>query len=416
MATSALAKLGQRAAANPDNREVEIPLDKLVFDPYQPRTEINEDAVSELAGAMKANGQIHAITVQDNGDGTYTIVVGETRTRAATLNKWKTIRAKVRTDLNTGPKRLLFQLSENVNRTDLQPLDTARAILRLMEDVPGEQEGMTQSQIGELLGKSEGWVSRYVKFADEALQKRWVQTGILDTVEKVYRVSILTEEVKAEIERRVALPATDEDFLAKPLSRAAIDALAREAKVMKMAQRASEDDAGAAQSPSDVAHTLAGLAAEGQPGSGRGLDGGQTGPGEAAQRQGGDSGSVQGSSSVYQLPEDTRKKILQGAKNSGQPATPAGKGEGTTASAPAKAPQKPTPVPVTCKVDAENIAALIKLLAKSDKNLCKSAGAVSCSVTFPAHIAQLVANGLTGKTVKVADVPVVLHRELSKLR
>lgn len=409
MATSALAKLGQRAAAHPDNRELELPLDKLVFDPYQPRTSVDDGAMRELAKAMEANGQIHAITVQENGDGSYTIVVGETRSRAAIHNQWKTIRAKVRTDLNTGPKRLLFQLSENVNRNDLNPLDTARAILRLMEDIPGEQTAMSQRQIGEFLGKSEAWVSRHVKFADEALQKRWVQTGILDTVEKVYRVSILSEALQAEIERRVALPESDEDFLPKPLPRTAIDDLAREAKVMRMAQQTDDGDGQESGGFTGEGPALAALVVEGNQVIARGAvsKGAQQpsaeamklleavtsrGPGEAA-------GGAQ-----YRFPDSPRKKILQGEL----PGVPKGA---------APAPTAPFQLgPVACKLDASNIAGLIKLLNRTDKDLAKAAGAVQAAVTFPAPLAKLLANALMGKTVRGPDVAATLQRELAKLR
>lgn len=419
--SSALEKLAKRAVpmASEGMREVEIPLDKIRFDPTQPRqafhhpdgqiAEKDEEYIAELATAIDSQGLIQAITVQEMGDGTYLVVVGECRTRAHLLIGKPTIRAVIRNDLTNPATRLIFQLAENVNRQDLTDAELAASIRELMKGGEGV-EPMTQAQIADKLGKSEGWVSRFVKFGDEELQRLWVKTGIADTVEKVYRLSILPQYVQVEIKRRVALPKRDPEHLAKPLNRNVIDELAKEAKAGK---RVSSPNLGQT-SGANSKHEPGALLARGEQGTGSGGSFGLQDDDEvgkalaghaAAGRQVGQGGG-QGTappastSAKYQLPEDARTKILGNL-----PPEPDAGSRSRDLLQP----------PVNCRVAVGNVTALLNLL-ESNAEMRNAVDDVQCSLNIPGPLAQLIANTLTGMVVDAKEVPATVQMELSKLQ
>ncbi|MES2879211.1 MAG: ParB/RepB/Spo0J family partition protein [Pseudomonadota bacterium] len=412
--TSALGKLATRASAadNGDSREIHIPQDKIVFDPDQPRKAFSESTLQEMAESLKEHGQIQAITVQDNGDGTYIVVIGERRTRGSRIAGLPTVRAKVRNDLTNSTKRLLFQLAENVEREDLTELDLANSILVLMRDIPGKQVPMSQREIAASLSKSEGWVSRYVKFGDEQLQEKWVRTGILDSVEKVYRVSLLSEHVQAEIVQRAALPDGNPDRLETPLTRSVIDGFARTAKISKLAATvatagetsAAAPDAGRADkvaaeaaAQDNVGATLANLVKEGYEAKKP-----TTAPATNANAKTNSAPQIAApqNSGSYQLPATAREKIL-----SSEPTPPARQQTEATAEQ-----------PVHCKVEAASIVALLQLLEQSDKDVRKAASSLQCSVVIPGSLAQMIAYAMTKKKLAPGEVAATVQRELAKLR
>lgn len=418
---SALEKLGRRAApvADDEGKSVAIPLEKIRFDPTQPRqafhhpdgrvAEDDEAELEELAQSIETNGLIHPITVEPIGDGTYRVVVGERRTRAYLKLGRTTIQAKVRDDLTNPKKRLVYQVAENVNRKDLTDADMAKSIRSLMEGT-SEVEPMTQTQIAKALGKSEGWVSRYVKFGDEEQQRLWVLTGIADTVEKLYRLSILSMPVQAEIQRRVQLPEHDPEYLAKPLNRAVIDELAREAKAAKKvpttpppampqgteAYHASTQPAG--QRPGESA----GVAGDGVPDDrvsrafaemahqGRTPDA----PSQAGAAQSSATSANDGAG--YTLPDGDRAKILSAAS--------------VTLSKSEKASAQP---PVSVRVPMASLQALLQKLEPADQ---QALSGIQLSINLPGPLAERIANMLTGVVVDPSEVPAVVQNELGKLQ
>lgn len=129
---------------------MDIPLTLIIPNPRQPRTEFDPDALEELTRSMDTHGQIQSILVEENPDGSYTLIAGERRTRAARALGWETIRADVRPHLNgTGDRtRIMEALIENVSRADMHPLDEAAAFQALMDEF-----GMSMVEIGHALGK-----------------------------------------------------------------------------------------------------------------------------------------------------------------------------------------------------------------------------------------------------------------------
>lgn len=422
---NALSKRVEPVASN--SREMQIPLNKIVFDKDQPRSDFHhvdgqveqtkQLSLEELAQSISENGQIEPITVESLKDGTYRVLVGERRTRAHLMLGLQTIRASINDSLVDGdPKdRLLFQLAENVNRDDLTEADMARNIQKLMKSEDGSPS-MTQTQIAKKLGKSEGWVSRYVRYGDEELQRLWVETGIADTVENLYRISVLPKHVQVDVQRRVLLDEADPEFLPRPLPRTVIDGLAKDAKTAKKAGNAglpktqpdtvpkassaapvssemppaSANPGADKQSPAagstslqdatkdEVAERFAQLAAEGQAGQ-------QQDAAKPVLKT--DDGAA------YTLPEQERADILKKAQVAVENSTTA---------------QPPVSVRL-------NMASFQKLLETLEPEEVADLNAVSLSLTLPGPLAQRIANTLAGVIVDPTEVPSVVQNEMGKL-
>jgi ParB family chromosome partitioning protein len=125
----------------------ELPVDNIVPNPYQPRTQFDADAIQELAASIKATGVLQPILVRraPGSDG-YQLVAGERRLRAAIAAGMKGIPAIIR-DVSD---REMMELSliENIQRENLNPIEEARAFQTLVERL-----GMTHDQISERVGK-----------------------------------------------------------------------------------------------------------------------------------------------------------------------------------------------------------------------------------------------------------------------
>lgn len=122
----------------------ELKLTNVMADPDQPRRFFDEKALEELAESIRVHGVVQPIVVTQR-DGLYVIVAGERRWRAAKLAGLETIPAIVRS-LND-QHRLELSLIENLQRRDLNPIETATAYLKLRE-----QFNLTLEQIGERVG------------------------------------------------------------------------------------------------------------------------------------------------------------------------------------------------------------------------------------------------------------------------
>ena len=131
----------------------EIPLDRIVPDPEQPRRIFDSEMLASLAESIKAQGVLQPITVQPNdGLGKHVIIMGERRYRAAQLAGLSMIPALIK---EATPALRMAQLTENVQRADLTTLEIAQAV-----DVM-RKAGQSRSEIAAALGWNEGEVSRF---------------------------------------------------------------------------------------------------------------------------------------------------------------------------------------------------------------------------------------------------------------
>jgi ParB family chromosome partitioning protein len=135
---------------------IEIELQRIVAGTEQPRKSFNDDALKELAASIKEKGIIQPILVKRQSDGSFMIIAGERRTRASKLAGLKSIPAIVR-EADT-EDALEIALIENIQREDLNSVETARAFERLMT-----QFSLTQEQLSQKVGKERATVANYMR-------------------------------------------------------------------------------------------------------------------------------------------------------------------------------------------------------------------------------------------------------------
>jgi ParB family chromosome partitioning protein len=152
----------------------ELPIDLLQPGKYQPRTRMDQDALAELAASIKAQGVMQPILVRPVAGERHEIIAGERRWRAARIAGLSTVPVLVR-DV---PDRqaLAVSLIENIQREDLNPLEEAAGIQRLVQEF-----GMTHAAAAEVLGRSRSGVTNLLRLLDLAPPVReLVAEGRLD--------------------------------------------------------------------------------------------------------------------------------------------------------------------------------------------------------------------------------------------
>ncbi len=131
---------------------MKIKLDKLAFSKYDPREDLDEEYIDELAKSIKADGLWNPILVKRLNNGAYEVISGGHRLRAVKKLGWDEIEAKV-LDIEDDIGAIL-SIKTNFLQKNLTDIEEAKAIKKIIDDF-----GYTQSEIAERLGKSQAWVS-----------------------------------------------------------------------------------------------------------------------------------------------------------------------------------------------------------------------------------------------------------------
>ena len=134
----------------------EIEIEKIKPNPNQPRKNFDTEALNELASSIKMHGIVQPIVVNDMGDGTYMIIAGERRWRAANICGLKTVPAVVRNYTDKQVKEI--SIIENLQREDLNPIEAAKAIKELMDEY-----GLTQEVVADRIGKSRSSIANTLR-------------------------------------------------------------------------------------------------------------------------------------------------------------------------------------------------------------------------------------------------------------
>lgn len=154
------------SSAGLEGKEVlEIPLREIEPNPDQPRREFSEDELKELADSLKRHGLLQPILVRIR-QGRYVIVAGERRFRAAMLAGFESISCLIQEgdDLQMAERALV----ENLQRSDLSPVEEGRAYARLMSE-----HGLTQEEVAKKVGKGRATVAnllRIIQLPDVVLE------------------------------------------------------------------------------------------------------------------------------------------------------------------------------------------------------------------------------------------------------
>lgn len=138
----------QEEAAQVDTRELQyVPLELIQRGKYQPRRDMDQTALEELAASIRAQGVMQPIVLRPIGNGRFEIVAGERRWRASQLAGQDKIPAMVRELPDEAA--IAMALIENIQREDLNPIEEAVALQRLQQEFE-----LTQQQVADAVGKS----------------------------------------------------------------------------------------------------------------------------------------------------------------------------------------------------------------------------------------------------------------------
>jgi ParB family transcriptional regulator, chromosome partitioning protein len=137
----------------------ELPVDLISPNPKQPRRHFDQDALKALAGSLGERGVLQPVLVRPRPGGSYELVAGERRWRAARIAGLERIPAIVRE--REDAEALEAALVENMAREDLNPIEEARACAALVEEL-----GLTREDVGRRVGRSRVAVSNLVRLLD----------------------------------------------------------------------------------------------------------------------------------------------------------------------------------------------------------------------------------------------------------
>jgi ParB family chromosome partitioning protein len=135
---------------------LDIPVDSIEANPFQPRTSFDEQSLEELATSIKKMGIVQPLTVRETGNGKYQLIAGERRLRAARLSGLTHVPAYVRTADDQA--MLELALVENIQREDLDAVEVAISFQRLIEECK-----LTQEQLSDRVGKQRSTVANYLR-------------------------------------------------------------------------------------------------------------------------------------------------------------------------------------------------------------------------------------------------------------
>lgn len=175
-----------------------IPVAQIVPNRYQPRHTFLQQELAELTASIKESGVIQPIMVRRKGDGVYELIAGERRWRASKDAGLAVIPAVIKNC--TDQEALLLALVENLQREDLNPMETARAYSRMMKEF-----GLTQEAIASKVGRDRSSVANFIRLTHlHPDLQLLVEDGTLSTGHAKVLLSLSTPEAQLRIAKLVA--------------------------------------------------------------------------------------------------------------------------------------------------------------------------------------------------------------------
>lgn len=135
---------------------MEVPIDAIETNPYQPRTDFDETALEELAQSIQTHGIIQPLTLRRLHEGQYQLIAGERRWRAARMAGLKTIPAYIRIADDQG--MLEMAIVENIQRADLNAMEMAFSLQRLIDEC-----SLTHEELSQRVGKQRSTVTNFLR-------------------------------------------------------------------------------------------------------------------------------------------------------------------------------------------------------------------------------------------------------------
>lgn len=184
-------------ALDDTGRVMDISIDEISPNPWQPRRDFDEESLNALASSIRENGLIQPVVVRKKKDGTYELAAGERRWRAAKMAGLTVIPAisKEYDDRSMAEMALV----ENLQRKDLNPVDEGMAYRQLMDEY-----GLTQENISQKVGKSRPYVANMVRLLDLPEEvKDFLSKGQLTAGQARPLLGLESDAEKVQLARRI---------------------------------------------------------------------------------------------------------------------------------------------------------------------------------------------------------------------
>lgn len=184
-------------ALDDTGRVMDISIDEISPNPWQPRRDFDEESLNALASSIRENGLIQPVVVRKKKDGTYELAAGERRWRAAKIAGLTVIPAisKEYDDRSMAEMALV----ENLQRKDLNPVDEGMAYRKLMDEY-----GLTQEGISQKVGKSRPYVANMVRLLDLPEEvKDFLSKGQLTAGQARPLLGLESDAEKVQLARRI---------------------------------------------------------------------------------------------------------------------------------------------------------------------------------------------------------------------
>ena len=176
---------------------IELDIDFIQINPFQPRTNFNEDSLQELASSIKELGLIQPITVRKLDFNKYQLISGERRLRACKLVGLTTIPAYIR--IANDNESLLMALVENIQRHDLDPIEIALSYQRLIDEIQ-----LTQEQMSERVGKKRSTIANYLRLLKlDPIIQTGIRDGFISMGHGRAIINIEDQDIQTEIYQKI---------------------------------------------------------------------------------------------------------------------------------------------------------------------------------------------------------------------
>lgn len=176
---------------------IELEIEAIEINPFQPRSNFNEDSLKELASSIKELGVIQPITVRKLDFNKYQLISGERRLRASTLVGLTTVPAYIR--IANDNESLIMALVENIQRHDLDPIEIALSYQRLIDEIQ-----LTQEQMSERVGKKRSTIANYLRLLKlDPIIQTGIRDGFISMGHGRAIINIEDQDIQADIYQKI---------------------------------------------------------------------------------------------------------------------------------------------------------------------------------------------------------------------
>lgn len=176
---------------------VELNLEAIEVNPFQPRTSFSEDALKELASSIRELGVIQPITVRKLGFNQYQLVSGERRYRASKMIGLDTIPSYIR--IANDQESLEMALVENIQRQDLDPIEVALSYQRLIDEID-----LTQEEMSERIGKNRSTIANYIRLLKlDPIVQTGMRDGFLSMGHGRALINVTSTDIQLQVYERI---------------------------------------------------------------------------------------------------------------------------------------------------------------------------------------------------------------------